>query len=198
MANYNPQDWYWLKSDGKIFSSKTSSVIQSSDKTYQAWVAQGNAPTPWPKDATGNESDQELVNVLEPYGIAGPLSLAGAQAAQSALIDAACSSAITSGFQSSALGAVYTYPSQITDQINMLGSVQDAAVNSATQGYKTQFSCMDANGVWAYRDHTAAQMIKVGQDGKAAILALRQKAAALKTQIANAATISTVQTVKWL
>jgi len=49
--------------------------------------------------------------------------LAAAQAAQSAVLSAACAAAIVAGFQSSALGTPYTYPAKTTDQQNLSASI---------------------------------------------------------------------------
>lgn len=124
-------------------------------------------------------------------------SLAAAQATQTLVLTAACQSAITGGFTSSALGAVYTYPSTPTDQINLLGSVADAQINSATAGWSTPFWCEDASGAWGFRTHTAAQITQVGQDGKAHVVACQTKLAALLLTVKSATTVAAVQAIAW-
>src|SRR5271156_5549939 len=82
-----------LRSDGAVIPA----VEANSDyAAYLKWVAAGNTTSPVP----------------------GP-TLAQAQTTQTALLNSACQTAITSGFTSSALGSTYTYPSQITDQLNL-------------------------------------------------------------------------------
>ena len=59
------------------------------------------------------------------------VTLADAQATQTSLLSAACAAAIVAGFQSSALGVPYTYPSKATDQANLSASVISALLAAA-------------------------------------------------------------------
>ena len=121
--------------------------------------------------------------------------LAAAQATASGAMNAATQAAIYAGFQSSALGKVYTYPAKDTDQQNLAASVLDAVINASTTGYTTPFWCEDSTGKWAYVPHTSAQMIQVGKDGKTAILAALSRNAVAQAAIAAATTVAGVQAV---
>ena len=67
--HFNPSDWYWLASDGRLWSSRAASLVSASDATYVAWLAAGNAPTPWPADASGAQTTAALQDVLSPLGL---------------------------------------------------------------------------------------------------------------------------------
>lgn len=140
-------------------------------ETYLAWVAAGNVP---------------LDRALADY-----------QAAQIGAINAACQAAIFAGFTSSALGAAHTYPAKSLDQQNLSASVLASLMPNLPVGWTTPFWCADANGAWAYVQHTAAQIQQVGQDGKAAILAALNKNQTLQGQIMSATTPAEVQAVVW-
>lgn len=64
-----PFDWYWLRSDGQVFSSAREAIVGSTDEAYKDWTAGGLVATPWPRDDAGAETDAELRGVLRPYGI---------------------------------------------------------------------------------------------------------------------------------
>lgn len=66
---YNPYDWYWLKQDGTVYSSARQRTYAQSNTDYKTWLGVNSMPTPYPKDASGNESDAEMSDVLSPYGI---------------------------------------------------------------------------------------------------------------------------------
>jgi hypothetical protein len=82
-----------LRSDGAVIPADPANSDYS---TYLSWTKAGNTVNPVP----------------------GP-TLAQAQATQTTLLNTSAQNAIVSGFTSSALGAVYTYPSTTTDQLNM-------------------------------------------------------------------------------
>lgn len=117
--------------------------------------------------------------------------------AQLALVGAACAAAITGGFQSSALGKVYTYPSTQNDQANLNANVVSSLLPSLPANWTTLQICGDTNGKWDYMPHTAAQIQQVGIDGKAAIMACLTKNAQLQAQIAAATTVAAVQAINW-
>ena len=67
--------------------------VPATDAAYQAWLAQGFAPWPWPKDATGTETTAQLdfalaANGLPPTGLTAPT-----QAQLAASVLSACQSA---------------------------------------------------------------------------------------------------------
>lgn len=116
--------------------------------------------------------------------------LTPAKADQIKLVTQACAAAIISGFTSSALGAAHTYPSQPTDQTNLIGAVASglATIN---------FWCADATMIWNFASHTAAQMKQVLADGGTQRMAYSSKLAGLVAQIQAAATVAAVRAVVW-
>ncbi len=128
---------------------------------------------------------------------APPASLSKAQTDQSVIIGMACAAAIIGGFQSSALGKAYTYPSQQTDQANLAANVLSSRYPGLPANWTTLQLCADSKGVWDYRPHTAAQIQQVGSDGKAAIMACLTKNATLQAQIKAASDVATVQQIVW-
>lgn len=117
-----------------------------------------------------------------------PPSLNKLRADKATEIDLACRNAIYAGFTSNALGAVYHYPAKDKDQANLVGSVTESLYPNLDPEWVTPFWCAtdNANGVWAYRAHTAAQIQQVGTDAKAAIVAALTYNAQLQAQIAVA------------
>lgn len=126
-----------------------------------------------------------------------PETLGQAQAAQIALLSAACRAEIVAGFTSSALGTAHFYPSKFTDQQNLTASIVASLMPGVAPGWVTPFWCADSTGAWAYTSHTATQIQQVGQDGKAAILAALVKNGTLADQVNAATTIAAVQAVTW-
>lgn len=77
---FDPKDWYWAAEDGRIFSSAREAFVEDNDDAeFQAWTALGNAPTPWPRDNDGVQSDAALDDVLLPYGIHTTLAVLKAE-----------------------------------------------------------------------------------------------------------------------
>lgn len=126
------------------------------------------------------------------------VDLALTQASQSAMVTAACAAAVTAGQTSSALGSTYTYPTDVIGQINLQGAYSLSQVSTNPTDWTIGLTCQDSKGVWAMRQHTAAQTQKAAQDVAAAIYALRQKNATLQTEIySSTATIASVEAVTW-
>lgn len=139
-------------------------------------------------------------STLQPYTPPAPtpaVLLAEAQAAQILVLKNACINAITSGYSSTALGSTYTYPSALTDQLNMAASVIASQLPGLASGWTTVFWCSDTAGAWAMRPHTAAQIQQAGSDGKAWVTAQQVKLASLTSQIAAATTVAAVQAIIW-
>lgn len=127
--------------------------------------------------------------------------LADAQASRIAILSTACAAQIYAGFSSAALGTAYTYPAKDKDQTNLIASVTASLVPNPI-GWTTDFWCADSAGLWALRPHTAAQIQKVGLDGKAAIEAAIKRNATLATQVmavkvTDVNAIATVQAIVW-
>jgi hypothetical protein len=152
-----------------------------------------NAAMGRPIGATIDVQDGSLV-IVQPTSAQ---LLAQAQQAQASIINASCSSAITSGFQSSALGETYSYPSGLTDQANLSASVLSSMYPNLPSDWTVLHLCADSEGVWAYRPHSAAQIQKVSSDGKAVIMACLTRNASLQAQINVAPDVASVQKVVW-
>ncbi len=144
---------------------------------------------------TGKLGPQPTVAQLEAAWPAAQLQ--AVQTIQKAIVTKSCVSAMTGGFLSSALGSARTYPSTLTDQHNLSGSVIASLLPNLPSGWTTSFWCMDSTGAWAFTPHTAAQIQQVGMDGKAWITAQQEKLASLNAQIEVATTVSAVQSVIW-
>lgn len=89
-----------------------------------------------------------------------------------AAINASCELAITAGFESTALGAVHKYSSELDDQINLTGAI--------LQGVDTSYPCLDGQGIKAFRLHTTVQLRQVGDDFTVRKFEYLQRANALK------------------
>lgn len=160
-------------------ASFVSTLVDCSSVTG---IAQGWAYTPGVSGAAGEFSAP-----------AGP-TLAQAQAAQIAIIEAACSAAILAGFTSSALGASRTYGSNPTDQNNLL----NAALASQGQSSTWSASLWCANGTtWAYTPHTPTQVQQVNADWMTYRQTQQQKYASLIGKINAATTVAAVQAISW-
>lgn len=66
---YTPTNWYWIAENGRIYSSAKQAIITSKDDAFIKWQASGYLPTPWPKDAQGQQSDAALAEVIAPFGL---------------------------------------------------------------------------------------------------------------------------------
>lgn len=171
-----------------------SKYYQSNDKVYEFTDEQAalkNFPDYVPTGAA-EITEAQADAIRNP-----PLTLTQAQALQAQAIAVACRTAIYAGFTSSALGAAYTYPASDTDQRNLIAQVTSSLLPNLPSGWTAPFWCADSTGAWAMRAHTAAQIQKAGQDGQAAITALRTQAAKLTAEIEAATTVAAVQAVTW-
>ena len=122
------------------------------------------------------------------------MTLSQVQAAQATKLSAACATALTTGFTSSALGVVLTYPSQDADQRNLQSAVSAAA--TASPGWTIPLWCTDGDH-WSFTSHTAAQLQQVNADWLAHRVAAQQKYADLIAQINAATSIEEVQAIHW-
>lgn len=112
-------------------------------------------------------------------------------------LKAACATAIVGGFESAALGAAHAYPSKETDQINLMGSVTASLLPGLAEGWTTPFWCRDGSGVWAYRDHDAAQIQAAGADGKTHVVECQTLLALLTAEVEGAADAAAVAAITW-
>lgn len=114
------------------------------------------------------------------------------------ILTAACAAAIVGGYQSSALGAAHLYPSSITDQINMMGSVTASLLPDLPGDWTTPFWCKDeASGQWAFRPHNAMQIQQAGADGKAHIVDCQARLEQLSAQVMAAASAQAIAAIVW-
>jgi len=64
---YNVSDWYWLASDGRMFSSSQQALVQPNDAAFKAWSEDGSEPTPWPV-SDGQQTEAALQWVFDNAG----------------------------------------------------------------------------------------------------------------------------------
>jgi len=119
------------------------------------------------------------------------------RAHKAAFIEQACGNAILAGFPCDALGAGYFYPAKFTDQINLAGSVMDSFMPDLPPDWTTPFWCTDADGVWAWREHSVAEIRRVGRCGKAAALACMKINEQLQAQITAAENPADLAEINW-
>lgn len=112
-------------------------------------------------------------------------------------LDAACAAEITGGYVSAALGSNHTYPSSITDQLNMTASVTASLLPNLDASWRTPFWCADTAGNWAYADHSAEQIQAAGADGKAAKVTASAKLAQLSAAVNAATTADAIAAITW-
>lgn len=78
-VTFNPQDWYWLADDARVYSSARQIIVDNTDADYVAWAAT-RAATPWPRDDAGDQTDDALQDVLAPYNLFANLTYYSADA----------------------------------------------------------------------------------------------------------------------
>lgn len=142
----------------------------------------------------GAEVGSQTYNGLGPvpawlYETEPPIPLATARTNKIAALTTACAAAITAGFQSSALGSAYTYPSTLTDQSN-----QQSAASNPSGG---SLWCESAGGTWALVAHTQAQAQAVLESFVAQLNSCQEKLATLTTQVNAATTAAAAQAIAW-
>ncbi|ENN86087.1 hypothetical protein RHSP_32146 [Rhizobium freirei PRF 81] len=124
-------------------------------------------------------------------------ALSMAKADRIDILNGACAAAILGGFQSSALGSSYSYPSAIKDQINLMGSVTDSLLPDLPNGWTTPFWCADKDGIWAFRSHDGVQIQQAGADGKAHVIDCQKKLAQLTDAVNASASLDAVAAIIW-
>ena len=121
---------------------------------------------------------------ITPY-VAPVPTLNETKTTQIQLISQACQQAIIAGFESTALGSPYFYPSGLIDQQNLAANVLSSLMPSNPPGWYTLQLCgtVATPAIWGYIPHTSSQIQQVGIDAKAAIMANLVKNATLAAQI---------------
>lgn len=136
------------------------------------------------------------------------VQLVQAQQAQLTLLSNNAQSAITGGFSSSALGTAHTYPSQITDQLNLHTATAASTLPGVSSTYTASLWCETpavaatsttaaVPASWAYTSHTAAQVQTVFTALQAWVQAQQTTHAGLIAQVNAATTVAAVQAVVW-
>lgn len=137
---------------------------------------------PVPAGATQINAEQ-----FSHYMTTSVLTVAQALVAATTTLTADCRAAITSGFSSSALGAPYTYPSDVTSQSN-----QSAVANSQTGG-----GLWCSASVTALSTHTQEQALQVCSDFVKWLNACQTKLATLLATVDASSTVASVQALEW-
>lgn len=137
-----------------------------SEDRYQSVIA-----NPAPGKVRGHD-DEGLPVLTDPPPLSFLERCTNTHSFQILAINHACEATITAGFQSDALGAPHQYSSQLDDQLNLTGAI--------LRGLDMPYACRDAQGVKAFRLHTAAQLRQVGDDFTLYKLQLLQHANELK------------------
>ena len=124
-------------------------------------------------------------------------TLAQCRNRKAAALRAACQQQIRDGFSSDALGARHTYPAGETDQRNLTAAVTASLLPGQPADWTTPFWCADSAGIWAMRDHAAAQIRRAGVDGRSAIVVAQRKLAALLEQVSAATSRADFGEIAW-
>ncbi len=196
--SYTPENWYWIDDAGRLYSSLVEALVEEDSAAFQSWLESGNHPTPWPRDEAGDQTDAALLEVIGPYGlVVAATAIDAARQKRIAALTRECAARIVGGFASSALGAPHTYPSDIKDQINLMGSVTDSIMPGPPANWETPFWCRDVGGAWNWKMHNAAQIQQAGRDGKSHVVTCQTTLATLNAQIAAAKTLAAVNAIDW-
>jgi hypothetical protein len=134
--------------------------------------------------------------VLDIKNLKWVFGLDGAKKRKSNALNASCAAAITEGFESMALGYLFTYPCRQIDQHNLSGSVMSSFLED-DDSWTTPFWCASEDGVWDMRPHTAEQIKQVGRDCKRHVVECQLKNAQLQAQIQAATTEEELNSIAW-
>lgn len=118
-----------------------------------------------------------------------PIDIEKLRSEKIAELSTACGRFITSGFTSNALGAPYTYDSDLESQLNLAGA---AELNTTIP-----YTCADADGVKTARSHSAAQIHQVLMDGATIKINALAKFRTLKDEALAATTADQIISLKW-
>ena len=70
MMTFNPTSWYWLASNGTIYSSADGNTVPANNSDYVNFLNNGGIPSRWPSDTNGSQTFAALDEVLMSYGVA--------------------------------------------------------------------------------------------------------------------------------
>ena len=127
-------------------------------------------------------------------------TLAVAKAARIEHLNAKCQAQIYSGFDSAALGAAHHYPASDKDQTNLIASVLESTLPNTPTDWTTSFWCAtgaEPDMVWAFEQHTAAQIQEVGTTGKTAVLLALTNNEQKRVAVEAATTVEEVNAIVW-
>ncbi|MCA8045465.1 hypothetical protein [Burkholderia arboris] len=114
--------------------------------------------------------------------------LSEAKVAQNAVLNSSCARAIVSGFSSNALGAVFSYPSGITDQSNQ---------NTIAQYAGGGLLWCASNGAWMFKQHTQTQAQAVVGSFVDWLNKCQSQLVAYSERVNAATTVADVQLIGW-
>ncbi|MCQ2994357.1 DUF4376 domain-containing protein [Pseudomonas syringae] len=174
-----------------------TAYVQFSDSTEQSVIAVFAGPQD--PDFFSNLGEVDDSDFRYQVFMKPGYMLAGAQLNQILALDAACAALIVGGFRCDALvsGKPFLYPSNLTDQSNLIAAVVASLLPSISPDWSTDFWCADDSGEWALRPHTASQIQQVGVTVQGGILALIQKKVVMVAAINRATTVAEVQAKVW-
>ncbi len=125
------------------------------------------------------------------------LSLEDIKAQKIRDLSAQCANTIVGGFSSAALGDPHVYPSNIKDQVNLMGSVTDSILPDLSPDWETPFWVADPDGVWSFKPHAASQIQQAGRDGKAHVVRCQKILEELTQIVLLSETNEAVSAVVW-
>jgi len=191
---------YPLTPEGEGYSEPTlpSTFVSlyATTPTWNPYSTNAADRTQYWVDTAGTLTLEEVEVLL--YG------LSGIQSQQIAIVATGYQAALVAGFTSSALGSAYTYPSQVQDQLNILGaSALSFTAAGQVGGWTTQLYCTNSSGVGAMVAHTAAQIQQVLTDSetnKQAIINqnLTLAASILAITTSTDSAIDEIQAIVWV
>ncbi len=150
-------------------------AVEIPDDVYAGYVASGDGWLPPPDTRSLDETKTGKVGELR----------------------AACASAITGGYVSSALGSPHHYPSGDVDQRNMLGSVAASLLPDVGPGWTTPFWCRDEAGEWSFTAHSAAEIQRAGGDGRLHVIDCQTRLAEILERLYAAVDATEVASITW-
>lgn len=135
---------------------------------------------------------EQVIDILKP-----PKTLTDLKREKALTIDLTCRNEITSGFTSDALGFLVTYPSNQTDQLNLLAAVTESYDASNPIDWSVSLWYKNSLNEWVTSQHNSSQLRKVNSDCKQMISSLRAKNTNLQSQINSATTIEALNLITW-
>lgn len=152
-----PFSWFWIASDGRIYSASAQTIYAPGDPGYPSVQAAAGNPggqnSPWPLDDQGQQTDAALAAVLGQYGLSDNVKdalVAYAGIKQSSL----AMGGYTKNVASSGAPLNVQIDTDTQGQANLMGAVQLAAVNP-----QQAFNWVQASGIIALN---ATQILAMG------------------------------------